>query len=140
MTEKATGFFAEFKKFIARGNVMDMAVGVIIGGAFKAIADSLVADIINPILGIFTGRSTDLSGLSFSLPGGGELMLGNFLSAILNFLIMAFVVFCLIKTLNSFHDKLSKKETAEKETPPAPPEPSNEEKLLTEIRDLLKDR
>ena len=140
MTEKATGFFAEFKKFIARGSVMDMAVGVIIGGAFKAIADSLVADIINPILGIFTGRSTDLSGLSFSLPGGGELMLGNFLSAILNFLIMAFVVFCLIKTLNSFHDKLSKKETVEKETPPAPPEPSNEEKLLTEIRDLLKDR
>lgn len=138
MTKKATGFFAEFKKFIARGNVMDMAVGVIIGGAFKAIADSLVADIINPILGIFTGQSTDLSGLSFTLPGGGELMLGNFLNAILNFLIMAFVVFCLVKTLNSFHDKLSKK--PEEAAPPAPPEPSNEEKLLTEIRDLLKDR
>ena len=74
-------FIEEFKKFALRGNVMDMAVGVIIGGAFKSIADSLVSDIINPILGIFTGGSSDLSGLSFSLPGGGELMLGNFINA-----------------------------------------------------------
>ena len=133
--EKATGFLSEFKQFIARGNVMDMAVGVIVGGAFKAIADSLVADIINPILGIFTGGSTDLSGLSFSLPGGGELMLGNFINAILSFLIMAFVVFCLVKALNSFHDRLKKQEEA---APPAPPAPTKEEELLAEIRDLLK--
>ena len=136
-TEKAKGFVSEFKQFIARGNVMDMAVGVIIGGAFKSIADSLVSDIINPILGIFTGGSSDLSGLSFSLPGGGELMLGNFINAILNFLIMALVVFCIVKTLNTFHDKLVKKQ---EEKPEEPPEPSNEEKLLAEIRDLLKEK
>ena len=133
--EKTTGFLAEFRKFIARGNVMDMAVGVIIGGAFKAIADSLVADIINPILGIFAGGNSDLSNLALHLPGGGDLMLGNFINAILNFLIMAFVVFCIIKGLNAFHRK--KEEPA---APPAPPEPSAEEKLLTEIRDLLKEQ
>ena len=139
--EKTTGFFAEFKQFIARGNVMDMAVGVIIGGAFKAIADSLVADIINPILGIFAGGNSDLSNLALHLPGGGDLMLGNFINAILNFLIMALVVFTMIKGINTFHDKaaaLAKKK--EEEAPPAPPEPSAEEKLLTEIRDLLKEQ
>ena len=131
--EKTTGFLAEFRKFIARGNVMDLAVGVIIGGAFKAIADSLVNDIINPALGVFTGGHTDLSGLSFSLPGGGELMLGNFINAILNFLIMAFVVFCIVKLLNRLHKK-------EEAAPPPPPKPSAEEALLTEIRDLLKEQ
>lgn len=135
--EKAKGFLGEFKTFIARGNVMDMAVGVIIGGAFKSIADSLVNDIINPILGIFTGGYSDLSGLVISLPLGGDLMIGNFINAILNFLIMAFVVFCIIKTLNSFHDKTKKQEEAPA-APAAPPEPTNEEKLLMEIRDLLK--
>lgn len=134
MKEKTTGFFAEFKQFIARGNVMDMAVGVIIGGAFKAIADSLVADIINPVLGIFAGGNSDLSNLAISLPGGGDLMLGNFINAILNFLIMALVLFCIIKAINRFHRK---KEAAEAATP-APPEPTREELLLTEIRDLLK--
>ena len=135
--EKAKGFLGEFKTFIARGNVMDMAVGVIIGGAFKSIADSLVNDIINPILGIFTGGYSDLSGLVISLPLGGDLMIGNFINAILNFLIMAFVVFCIIKTLNNFHDKTKKQEEAPA-APAAPPEPTNEEKLLMEIRDLLK--
>lgn len=136
--EKAKGFLGEFKTFIARGNVMDMAVGVIIGGAFKSIADSLVNDIINPILGIFTGGYSDLSGLVISLPLGGDLMIGNFINAILNFLIMAFVVFCIIKALNSFHDKAKKREEEAPAAPAAPPEPSNEEKLLMEIRDLLK--
>ena len=136
--EKAKGFMGEFKTFIARGNVMDMAVGVIVGGAFKSIADSLVNDIINPLLGVFTGGYSDLSGLVISLPLGGDLMLGNFINAILNFLIMAFVVFCLVKALNSFHDKTKKKEEDAPAAPAAPPEPSNEEKLLTEIRDLLK--
>lgn len=131
-------FLAEFKTFAMRGSVLDMAVGVIIGGAFKAIADSLVADIINPILGIFTGSGTDLTeALHFPLPGGGELMVGSFLNAIINFLIMAFVVFCLVKAINKMHDKLTKPAPAE---PEKQPEPSKEELLLAEIRDLLKEQ
>ena len=124
--QKATGFLAEFRKFIARGNVMDLAVGVIIGGAFKGITDSLVNDILNPVLGIFAGDNEALAGLSIPLPGGGDLMLGSFLNAVLSFLIMAFVVFC-----------IHKKEEA---APPPPPKPSAEEALLTEIRDLLKEQ
>lgn len=135
MAEKK-GFMAEFKEFIARGNVMDMAVGVIIGGAFKAIADSLVNDIINPILGVFTGGYEGLSTLAISLPRGGDVMIGSFLTAIINFLIMALVVFCIIKALNSLHRK--KEEPAPAPEPEPEPEPSNEEKLLMEIRDLLK--
>ena len=132
---KTTGLIAELKQFIARGNVMDMAVGVIVGGAFKAIADSLVNDIINPILGIFAGGNESLSALAIHLPGGGDLLIGSFLNAVLNFLIMAFVVFCLVKSINKFHRKKEKAAP-----PPAPPEPSAEERLLTEIRDLLKER
>ena len=132
---KTTGLIAEFKQFIARGNVMDMAVGVIVGGTFKAIADSLVNDIINPILGIFAGGNESLSALAIHLPGGGDLLIGSFLNAVLNFLIMAFVVFCLVKSINKFHRKKEKAAP-----PPAPPEPSAEERLLTEIRDLLKER
>lgn len=141
--EKATGFVAEFKQFIARGNVLDLAVGVIIGGAFSSITTSLVNDIINPILGIFTGSGTDLAdALSFSLPGGGELMLGSFINSVLNFLIMAFVVFCIVKFFNGLHDKAEKAKKKDEPAPePAPePEPSNEEKLLMEIRDLLKEK
>ena len=127
-------FFHEFKQFIARGNVMDLAVGVIIGGAFSAITTSLINDIIMPLLGIFTG-SISFAALSFEI-NGAVIAYGNFLQAALNFLVMAFVVFCLVRTINRFHRK---KETAPA-APPAPPEPSNEEKLLTEIRDLLKER
>lgn len=122
-------FMEEFKQFIARGNVMDMAVGVIIGGAFGTITTSLVNDIVMPILGIFTG-SISFADLSVEV-GSAVISYGNFIQAVLNFLIMAFVVFCLIKTINKFHRK-------KEEAPPAPPEPSNEEKLLMEIRDLLK--
>lgn len=124
-------FLNEFKQFIARGNVMDMAVGVIIGGAFSAITSSLIDDIIMPLLGIFTG-SISFAALSFEV-NGAVIAYGNFIQAILNFLVMAFVVFCLVKGLNKLHRK-------KEEAPPAPPEPSNEEKLLTEIRDLLKER
>ena len=125
-------FLQEFKNFAMRGNVMDLAVGVIIGGAFSAITTSLINDIINPILGMFAGDGTALvESLSFKLPGGGELMLGSFFNAILNFLVMAFVVFCMVKGINSL---TRKKEAA----PPPPPGPSPEEKLLAEIRDLLK--
>ena len=129
-------FLREFKEFAMRGNVMDLAVGVIIGGAFSAITTSLINDIINPILGMFAGDNTALvESLTFSLPGGGELMLGSFLSAILNFIVMAFVVFCLMKGIN----KLAQKKKAEA-PPPPPPGPSAEEKLLMEIRDLLKEQ
>ena len=126
-------FFSEFKQFIARGNVMDMDVGVIIGGAFSGIITSLIDDILNPILGMFSGDGTALAAsLTIRLPGSSEIMLGSFLNAVLNFLVMALVVFCLVKALNVFHRK-------KEEAPPPPPEPSNEEKLLTEIRDLLKE-
>ena len=124
-------FIDEFKQFIARGNVMDMAVGVIIGGAFSAITTSLINDIIMPLLGIFTG-SISFAELHFTI-NGAVIAYGNFIQAVLNFLVMAFVVFCMIKTINRFHRK-------KEEAPPAPPEPSAEEKLLTEIRDLLKEK
>ena len=129
----SSGFFAEFKTYIARGNVLDLAVGVIIGGAFSSITTSLVNDIINPILGILTGGHESLSALAFQLPGGGALMLGNFINAVLNFLIMSFAVFCMVKAVNRLHRK---KEAA----PPPPPKPTREEQLLTEIRDLLKEK
>ena len=133
--EKTSGFAAEFKQFIARGNVMDLAVGVIIGGAFKSVTDSLVNDLLNPILGIFAGDNQTLAeSLTIPLPGSGALMLGDFLNAVINFLIMSFVVFLMVKGLNRLHRK---KEAA---PPPAPPAPTKEELLLTEIRDLLKEK
>ena len=131
MADKTSGFLAEFKTFIARGNVMDMAVGVIIGGAFSNITTSLINDIVMPVLGIFTS-SVSFADLSVDI-GPAVVTYGSFIQAVLNFLIMAFVVFCLVKALNSFHKK---KEAA----PPPPPGPSAEEKLLTEIRDLLKEK
>ena len=125
------GFISEFKTFIARGSVMDMAVGVIVGGAFKTIADSLTNDILMPLLGILVNR-VSFADLSVNV-GGAVLTYGNFIQAVLNFLITAFAVFCLVKAINRFHRK---KEAA----PKAPPPPSREEVLLTEIRDLLKER
>lgn len=105
------GFLEEFKKFIMRGNVMDMAVGVIVGGAFTAIVTSLNQDVLTPILGIFGG--TDFSNLKLVL-GSGEtapvLSYGNFITAVLNFLITAFVIFVLIKMINTLGDRLIKKE------------------------------
>ena len=144
---KDTGFFAEFKKFIARGNVMDMAVGVIIGGAFGKISTSLVNDVIMPAVSMLTG-GVDFSAWKIVLKeavvdaSGAEvaaevaIKYGSFLATIVDFLIIAFAVFCLIKFLNGLHRK--KEETPA--APPAPPEPSAEEKLLTEIRDLLKEQ
>ena len=90
-------FFEEFKAFALRGNVMDMAIGVIIGGAFTSIVTSLTENLINPILGLFGG--TDLSGFVLNL-GGVELRYGAFITSIINFLIMAFVLFCLLKAVN----------------------------------------
>lgn len=132
--EKTKGFLGEFRKFIARGNVMDLAVGVIIGASFKSIVDSLVNDIINPVLGIFAGDSEAMAAsLSIQLPGGGAIMLGSFINAVVSFLIMAFVIFCMVKAMNAFRRK-------KEEAPAPPPAPSAEEVLLTEIRDLLREQ
>lgn len=110
MAKDGKGFIAEFKKFILRGNVMDMAVGVIVGGAFTAIVTSLNQDILTPILGIFGG--TDFSNLTLKL-GSGEnapvLCYGNFITAVINFLITAFVIFCIVRGVNLINDKFSKK-------------------------------
>lgn len=145
MAEKK-GFIGEFKEFIARGNVMDMAVGVIIGGAFGKISTSLVNDIIMPLVSMLTG-GVDFSAWKWVLKeavvdaAGTEVSpavsvnFGTFLATILDFIIIAFAIFCLIKALNKLHRKKEEEPAPE---PPAPPEPSNEEKLLTEIRDLLK--
>ena len=114
---KKNGFINEFKKFILRGNVMDMAVGVIVGGAFTSIVTSLNQDILTPVLGIFGG--TDFSNLFVKLGSGEDapvLAYGNFITAVINFLITAFVIFCLVKGINKIGDKFKHKE----ETPAAP--------------------
>lgn len=119
--KKETGFFAEFKKFIMRGNVMDMAVGVIIGGAFTAIVNSLNKDILSPVLGLLGG--TDFTYLSIVLGEGEEppvLAYGAFITAVINFLITAFVIFCLIKIINAINDKLTKKPEVVEEAPAEP--------------------
>lgn len=110
---KGKGFIAEFKKFITRGNVLDMAVGVIVGGAFTSIVTSLNQDILTPVLGIFGG--TDFGYLTVTL-GSGEnapvLNYGNFITAVINFLITALVIFCLIKAINAVGDRMRKKDEA----------------------------
>ena len=107
-------FMDEFKTFISRGNVMDMAVGIIIGGAFTAIVQSLVNDIINPVLGIFGGLNFSDYVLKI---GKATLNYGNFITAIINFLIMAFIIFVLIRTMNKMSEKMAKKP---EEAPAAP--------------------
>ena len=116
--KKDGGFLAEFKKFIMRGNVMDMAVGVIVGGAFTSIVTSLNKDVLTPLLALFGG--IDFSYLQLTMGQGEEapvLMYGNFITAVINFLITAFVIFLLIKGINTVNDFLSKKE---EEKPAAP--------------------
>lgn len=112
-------FFDEFKKFISRGNVMDMAVGIIIGGAFTAIVNSLVNDIVMPLISLLTG-GMDFSALSIPLGQGEEaaaLNYGAFISAIINFFLIALVIFVLIKTLNKFHKEKPAAAPIEKECP-----------------------
>ena len=126
----------EFKDFIAKGNVMDMAVGIIIGAAFTAIVTSLVGDLINPIISLFTG-GIDFSSLGIRLSEGEEgavFAYGNFIMAVINFLIIAFVVFMLVKMVNSVKDAAVKKE----EAAPAAPAGPTELEILMEIRDALK--
>lgn len=111
--KKGKGFIAEFKQFILRGNVLDMAIGVIIGGAFTAIVTSLNQDILTPLLGLIGG--TDFTHLMYALGEGEEapvLMYGNFITAVINFLITALVIFVFIKFINSITNRLAKKEEA----------------------------
>jgi len=149
-------FFEEFKKFAMRGNVIDLAVGVVIGGAFGKITTSIVNDIIMPVVGMLTGgiafedwkivlKEAVLDAEGAVKTAEVAIRYGNTIAIILDFIIVAFAVFCIVKAINTMHAKaeeLRKKEeeeaAAEPPAPPAPPEPSAEEKLLTEIRDLLK--
>ena len=121
----------EFKEFIMRGNVMDLAVAVIIGAAFTAIVNSLVNDIIMPIIGAIIG-GVDFTTLAITV-GNATIAYGNFIQAVISFLLIALVLFLLIRAIN----KMSRKKEV---APPPPPGPTTEEKLLTEIRDLLRER
>jgi large conductance mechanosensitive channel len=127
--------FKEFREFITRGNVLDLAVAVVIGAAFTAIINSLVNDIITPLIGIILG-GIDFTSLSVTV-GEAVITYGNFIQAIINFLIIAWVVFMIVRSANRLQKRLQKAKEEEKKAA-SPPEPSAEEKLLTEIRDLLK--
>ncbi len=134
-------FFAEFKKFITRGNVLDMAVGVVVGSAFTAIVNSLVKDILNPIIGLITG-GIDFSDLKIVLkPASGEvaelaIRYGVFINAIIQFVLIAFVLFLIVKSFNKLNERKVKEEAAKKAA--VPPAKSADIVLLEEIRDLLK--
>jgi large conductance mechanosensitive channel len=142
--QKGSEMLKEFREFAMKGNVVDLAVGVIIGAAFGAIVTSLVGDIIMPIIGSITGGldfSNYFTGLSKAVTAsnlvdakkqGAVLAWGNFLTLTINFLIIAFVLFMVIRAMNT----LKRKDAAA--APAAPPKPTREEELLTEIRDLLK--
>ncbi|GAC91959.1 large-conductance mechanosensitive channel [Anoxybacillus flavithermus NBRC 109594] len=122
----------EFKKFAVRGNVIDLAVGVIIGGAFGKIVSSLVNDIIMPLFGLILG-GIDFSGLSWKV-GEAEVKYGAFLQTVVDFLVIAFSIFLFVKLLNNLHERIKKQE----ETKQTAPTMTKEQQLLTEIRDLLK--
>ena len=125
--------FKEFKEFAMRGNVMDMAIGITIGGAFGKIVSSFVNDVLMPPLGMLLGN-VDFTDLAITLKGGEEPVLlkyGAFIQNTVDFVIIAFAIFMMVKGMNSLKKK-------EEEAPAAPPEPPAQEKLLTEIRDLLK--
>lgn len=131
---------SEFKQFALRGNVMDMAIGVIIGGAFGKIISSLVSDVLMPPIGLLTG-GMDFSQLAVTLKapvdGKGEVLMqyGKFVNTVIDFVIVAFCIFMVIKIMNA-----AKKKEEAKPAPAAPAEPPAQEKLLAEIRDLLKQR
>ncbi|MBF1173180.1 MAG: large conductance mechanosensitive channel protein MscL [[Eubacterium] sulci] len=126
-------FIKEFKEFISNGNVMSMAIGINIGGAFTAIVNSLVADIITPLIGMILG-GINFSGISITV-GSAQLMVGNFIQAVIMFVLTALVIFVMMKGLNKLAAK--KKAADDAEEAAAPAEPSDEVKLLMEIRDAL---
>jgi large conductance mechanosensitive channel len=125
-------FYNEFKKFISKGNMIDLAVGVVIGTAFGNVISSLVADIFMPPLGLLISDTNSLKAITIPLTSTVHINIGNFLHVLLTFLIIAFAIFVFLKLLNKFVKKEEKKEAA--------PEDTKDQKLLTEIRDLLKNR
>ena len=125
------GLFSEFKTFAMRGNVIDLAVGVVIGGAFGGIVNSLVGDVIMPIIGILTG-GVDFTGLSYAV-GDAAIAYGKFIQSVFSFSIIAFVLFLVIKGMNATKRK-------SEEAQASPSVPSSEELLLAEIRDLLRNQ
>ena len=130
----------EFREFIARGNVMDMAVGIIIGAAFTAIVNSVVNDLVNPIISLFTG-GIDFSGLGVRLTEGEEAAVfayGNFITAVIEFLIIAWAVFLLVKGVNRIKQAMESK--AQHEATPEEPAGPSEKDILIEIRDALRGR
>jgi len=132
------GFISEFKEFAMKGNVMDMAVGVIIGGAFGKIVSSLVDDILMPLVGMITGN-VDFTTLAFQIgegEGAAVLKYGNFIQNTVDFIIVAFCIFLMLKAINKLNRKKEEPAPAE---PAAPAGPTQEE-LLAEIRDLLKNK
>jgi len=131
------GFVKEFKEFAMRGNVMDMAVGVIIGGAFGKIVSSLVNDVIMPVIGIFTG-GINFTGLKATI-GEANITYGQFIQNVIDFLIVAFCIFLMLKAINKLTNLKKKEEEAAAPAPEEPKGPTQEE-LLTEIRDLLKQK
>ena len=145
-------FFEEFKTFAMRGNVVDLAVGVVIGGAFGKITTSIVNDIIMPIISLLTGglnfnewqwvlkeavTKVNAAGVEEVVSAAIAINFGNLISVILDFIIIAFAVFCMVKAINTMHRK--EEAPADEPAPEAPPAPTSEE-LLAEIRDLLKER
>lgn len=134
-------FFSEFREFAMRGNVLDMAIGVILGGAFGKITTSLVNDVFMPLVGLLIG-GVDLGKLNIVLKAATEtteavtLGIGTFLSTIIDFVLVAFVIFLMVKTINQLHKLGKKDEEPQEEEEPAP----TSEELLTEIRDLLKEQ
>ena len=127
-----SSFLSDFKAFAMRGNVIDMAVGVIIGTAFGKIVSSVVTDIITPLFGVILG-GIDFKGLSVTV-GDSVITYGNFIQATFDFVIIAFSIFLFIRLISKLHSK------KEEEKPAEPAAPSKEEQLLTEIRDLLKEK
>jgi large conductance mechanosensitive channel len=134
--KSAIGFWSEFKNFAVKGNAFDLAIAVVIGNAFSAIVNSLVADIITPLLGLFTGSTTDIKKLSLDLAVGGSPILlnyGAFMQTIINFFVIALSIFLVFKIISSARKRLfSQGDVAPQHTKPA------QERLLEEIRDLLK--
>ena len=130
-------FLKEFKEFAMRGNVIDMAVGVVVGGAFSKIVTSLVNDLVMPLISLATGQ-VNFTVLSYVFRAGGNevvLAYGNFIQTVVEFIILAFCVFCAVKLMTKLRIEKKKEDAAQ--TPATPPAPTSEE-LLTEIRDLLR--
>ena len=141
---KASSLIDEFKSFAFKGNIVDMAIGVVIGGAFGKIVTSFVNDIVMPgvtaliAMGGAKGAGEGLKALAYTTEAGVVIPYGDFIGGVLDFFIVAIVVFLVMKKFLGFMQTMRKRESEKAATPPAPPAPSKEEVLLTEIRDLLK--